>query len=618
MSKNDVSTSSSSPIASKAAALSSRQSFLRRLTPPSPASSISAPFLKSSKSSSPSKTTGKKLGSDARQMPLKDDKRRGQQPRLNPVSRLESVRLALMASVSRRRSHSTSDIPSKKQQQEQQKKNRLPLSNSSHFSTKKANGNSNKKDVRDSRCTSGSGNGGSRIGANSNIGGHRLSLYAPPLAPRHFLLRRRPLSQFGGLGRIVEDDASAWNQGTSTSTTVSSDQCSTRSNSTRSSSSSSIRTVSENNSSNKNGSATIFTTTNSSCIHSSKLLLKGPQKVITANDQNKQQQPWGLSACTPAPNPPAPPPPPSSPLQPPTPVTSLSTSLYPARLRGIIKSPTALDAMPAVQLEMKPMNGTAMHTPSILLTTPANVQKKEDRAISLWRNTVSQLMSETSPTTVGYSHGESPESGFRAIDSKKDNMALCKFIMNELFTTEQSYQALLTLIQTRYMQPMMAAVNDPLVKQSDIGVLFRHLPEMIDLSNKLLLSLESHACSLWRDFCPGQIAEIFDMVQDDLAVFLRYAVHYQANLKSIRRACNNVLFIKIEQESLARRDTNRMGIADYLIAPFQRVPRYCLLVKDLIKHSDRTDLVQHARLHATLKLLTGLTMTMDHVQKISR
>lgn len=129
------------------------------------------------------------------------------------------------------------------------------------------------------------------------------------------------------------------------------------------------------------------------------------------------------------------------------------------------------------------------------------------------------------------------------------------------------------------MQPMMAATHNPLVKSSDVAVLFRHLPEMIALSEKLLACFETYATHRWRDCDAIHVCHIFQTLEQDMVVFLKYAVHYQTNLKAIRRACNNVLFIKIEQESLARRDTNRMGMADYLIAPFQRVPRYCLLIK---------------------------------------
>ncbi|KAI7849005.1 Dbl homology domain-containing protein [Circinella umbellata] len=211
---------------------------------------------------------------------------------------------------------------------------------------------------------------------------------------------------------------------------------------------------------------------------------------------------------------------------------------------------------------------------------------------------------------------------------------LCKFIINELYTTEKSFHQLLKLIQTRYMHPMITASQEPssLVKESDIPVLFRHLPEMLQLSEKIVHMINRNhqrttssssmlstlsSTSANSSFSLIRVGRMFQMLEQEMVVFLKYAVHYEAHSKLIRRACNNVVFLKIEQESLTRRDTNRMGISDYLIAPFQRVPRYCLLIKDLIKHTDRND-PQFAELDVALKLLTGLTVAMDHVQKIPR
>ncbi|KAI9243628.1 Dbl homology domain-containing protein, partial [Phascolomyces articulosus] len=202
----------------------------------------------------------------------------------------------------------------------------------------------------------------------------------------------------------------------------------------------------------------------------------------------------------------------------------------------------------------------------------------------------------------------------------------------ELYTTEKSFHRLLKLIHTRYMQPMISASQEPapLVKESDIPVLFRHLPEMLQLSEKILHNNNNHkrlsssssflsasSSTSSATFSLVRVGRIFQMLEQEMVVFLKYAVHYEAHSKLIRRACNNVVFLKIEQESLTRKDTNRMGISDYLIAPFQRVPRYCLLIKDLMKHTDRND-SQLAELDVALKMLTGLTVAMDHVQKIPR
>ncbi|KAI8992043.1 Dbl homology domain-containing protein [Mycotypha africana] len=182
---------------------------------------------------------------------------------------------------------------------------------------------------------------------------------------------------------------------------------------------------------------------------------------------------------------------------------------------------------------------------------------------------------------------------------------MIKFILNEMLETERTYNQLLYLIRNKYMRPMVAAskLKDPLVKSTDIPVLFNHLPELIRVSDKLLRDLQTS----------DNIGHTFCSLEAKLVVFLKYAMHYRTNLKTIRKACNNVLFVKIDRENLSKRDTNRLGMSDYLIAPIQRIPRYCLLIKDLQKYTQRSN-PSYTELDLALKILTGLAVAMDYAQ----
>ncbi|KAF7722583.1 hypothetical protein EC973_002936 [Apophysomyces ossiformis] len=232
-------------------------------------------------------------------------------------------------------------------------------------------------------------------------------------------------------------------------------------------------------------------------------------------------------------------------------------------------------------------------------------KKLPERARSVFRSVDKEMEAMTTPQTESV---RNQRANLTQSLSSKDS-AMKNLITNELYTTEQSYYRLLTLIQTRYMQPIMTAsqTKDPLMKSGDIPALFRHLPDLITLSGKLLVAFENGLC----------IGPVFKSLEPDIVVFLKYAIHYQANLKTIRRACHNPLFIKIDQESRTQKDTNRMGISDYFIAPIQRVPRYCLLIKGLLKHMDPSD-PEFSELSNVLVTLTGLAIAMDHAQKVPR
>ncbi|CEP10757.1 hypothetical protein [Parasitella parasitica] len=250
-----------------------------------------------------------------------------------------------------------------------------------------------------------------------------------------------------------------------------------------------------------------------------------------------------------------------------------------------------------------------------------SLKSKETRAIHVWQNTITQLLSTDPDQDCMFDNDKKDlykliahpalvpddtleRQKFVRQSSPKD-LAMIRFILNELIETEKSYNQLLVLIQDRYMRPMLAAsrAKDPLVKSVDIPILFNHLPELLQLSDKLLLSFES----------TNNVGHIFRSLESSFVVFLKYAMHYRANIKTIKRACSNVLFIKIDQENLSRRDTNRLGMSDYLIAPIQRIPRFILLIKDLQKYAHPMD-TNYVELDLALKILTGLAVAMDYAQ----
>ncbi|CAO0790183.1 unnamed protein product [Mucor circinelloides] len=246
-------------------------------------------------------------------------------------------------------------------------------------------------------------------------------------------------------------------------------------------------------------------------------------------------------------------------------------------------------------------------------------RKKESKAIRMWHTTVEKLMTQRRLST-------SPEQQRRDMKTKcntEKNLAVARFIISELYYTEKSYYQFLLFIRSNYMEPMQIASQskNPLVKPADVHVLFYHLPDLISMSEKLLGKLEIYANDVGSS--PGSaIGQIFKDMEDDFAVFLKYAIHYQGHMKAIRRASNTGYAIKIDRESkTCRKENNRLGLADYLIAPFQRVPRYELLLKDLLKHTciPQQESANTHDIVVAKNMISALAATMNMVQeKISR
>ncbi|GAN01403.1 hypothetical protein MAM1_0007d00836 [Mucor ambiguus] len=253
-------------------------------------------------------------------------------------------------------------------------------------------------------------------------------------------------------------------------------------------------------------------------------------------------------------------------------------------------------------------------------------RKKESKAIRMWHATVERLMMQRKMAITLEQHQQHQQhqrnQKIKGNTTEKD-LAVARFIINELYYTEKSYYQFLLFIRSNYMEPMQAASRSkiPLVKPADVHVLFYHLPDLISMSEKLLGKLEIYANDVGGS--PGiAIGQIFRDMEDDFAVFLKYAIHYQGHMKAIRRARNTGYAIKIDRESkTCRKENNRLELADYIIAPFQRVPRYELLLKDLLKHTHipHQESTKTHDLVAAKNIISGLAATMNMVQeKISK
>ncbi|KAI8367212.1 Dbl homology domain-containing protein [Choanephora cucurbitarum] len=168
---------------------------------------------------------------------------------------------------------------------------------------------------------------------------------------------------------------------------------------------------------------------------------------------------------------------------------------------------------------------------------------------------------------------------------------MSNFIVDELESTEKSFYQFLLFIQSHYMEPMISQSRYTLFRSNDVHTLFYHLPDLISVASKTLSKLEA---------CPGwKVGQIFRELEQDFVIYLKYAVHYKSHLKAIRRAS---LSCPLEKKG------HRLGIADYLIAPFQRIPRYELLLKDLLKYTHNQDLI-YAK-----NMISGLAATMNQIQ----
>ncbi|ORE09249.1 hypothetical protein BCV72DRAFT_201955 [Rhizopus microsporus var. microsporus] len=150
---------------------------------------------------------------------------------------------------------------------------------------------------------------------------------------------------------------------------------------------------------------------------------------------------------------------------------------------------------------------------SAIITSSDGSKEDVRAAISIWKERVSELSAcECGQSdclsrfllelNLAKDRPEMQKQRFSKSPSTKDT-TMKKFILNELLETERSYNQLLHLI---------------------------------------------HSATQFNEK-PNEIGQVFKDVDSEFVVFLKYAIHYKSNMKSIRKACNNSLFIRIDQVS---------------------------------------------------------------------
>ncbi|KAJ2803329.1 hypothetical protein H4R20_002939 [Coemansia guatemalensis] len=198
-------------------------------------------------------------------------------------------------------------------------------------------------------------------------------------------------------------------------------------------------------------------------------------------------------------------------------------------------------------------------------------------------------------------------------DSVGDNIALANHlsasqqmlaqrarIAGEILCTERTYVEGLGLIEKLYIAPLLASAQQqsPILSRKDVRRLFANFPDIITLSRELLCQLDArlgpNADPPW-DPNTGRIGDIFMRIAPFLKMYSLYLRNFRSALSDISRWLGeNHEFARFIQQASANPECRGLSLQSYLLLPVQRIPRYKLLLEDLLKHTPRTHVDHHS------------------------
>ncbi|XP_041858405.1 guanine nucleotide exchange factor DBS isoform X4 [Melanotaenia boesemani] len=170
-----------------------------------------------------------------------------------------------------------------------------------------------------------------------------------------------------------------------------------------------------------------------------------------------------------------------------------------------------------------------------------------------------------------------------SLSEEEENLAvLRRHVMNELLETERAYVEELLCVLQGYASEMDNPAMSHLIPaplQNKKEVLFGNMPEIYHFHKRTFLrELEQYTD------CPELVGRCFLERMTDLQIYEKYC-HNKPRSESLWRQCSDCAFFQECQKKLE----HKLGLDSYLLKPVQRITKYQLLLKEMLKYSKGCD-----------------------------
>uniref|UniRef100_A0A3B4GH35 MCF.2 cell line derived transforming sequence like n=1 Tax=Pundamilia nyererei TaxID=303518 RepID=A0A3B4GH35_9CICH len=209
----------------------------------------------------------------------------------------------------------------------------------------------------------------------------------------------------------------------------------------------------------------------------------------------------------------------------------------------------------------------------------------EKRRVSLKKLAAKQTrpVQPVAPRPEVKSPHSSPRIFYSFSGEEEENLAvLRRHVMNELLETERAYVEELLCVLEGYAaemdNPAMAHLI-PSNLHSKKDILFGNMPEIYQFHKRTFLKeLEAYTD------CPELVGRCFLERMKDLQIYEAYCQN-KPRSESLWRQCSDCAFFQECQKKLE----HKLGLDSYLLKPVQRITKYQLLLKEMLKYSKGCD-----------------------------
>ncbi|XP_070553734.1 rho guanine nucleotide exchange factor 17-like isoform X2 [Ptychodera flava] len=190
-------------------------------------------------------------------------------------------------------------------------------------------------------------------------------------------------------------------------------------------------------------------------------------------------------------------------------------------------------------------------------------------------------------------------------------------VLNNLLDSEESYvRALDTLVKT-YMKPLRSPENAGIMDPGTVDVIFYKIPEILESHRRFLLQLTVRVNN-WND--KQKIGDLIissfnkQRLMDDYLAFVDNFAQAKETFKEAKECKPS---FRQFLDNCNKGSKSKFTFDDLIIQPVQRIPRYSLLIKELLKHTSSTH-PDHSSLKDARKEIEKLAQTINEADRAEK
>lgn len=198
--------------------------------------------------------------------------------------------------------------------------------------------------------------------------------------------------------------------------------------------------------------------------------------------------------------------------------------------------------------------------------------------------------------------------------SQKSKHDLRAHVLKNLVDTEMSYVQNLQFLVLSYYKALKKQENSGIVEPAQVDEMFYQIPEILLCHEFFLQQLQARV-SEWHD--KQKIGDIFVssftkcFLVDAYSAFINHFLQARAAVRVA--TVTRPAFVRY-MEQCSREHKEKLTLQDLMIMPVQRIPRYELILKDMIKHTPH-DHPDHGSLQLALGEIKTLADRMNRGEK---